>query len=555
MKRTFRNILLGSALAATAFSSCKKAWFDINKDPNNPVETNVTPEVLAPSALLNAANRTVNSYAFLNNWLGYWAPGANYSPNVEEQSYNITTGFNQGIFGNILDNGFDFDVMDKKATETNQKFYSGIAKIMKAYNFSQLVDIYNNVPYSESYQGIKNVRPKYDDGKDVYEDCMKRIDSGIALIKAAKAGEDINISGADVMFGGNAGKWVRFANTLKLRLLMHQAFRDDRATYIQTEIAKIQAEGSGFLGSGEDASVSPGFQVDKPNAIWANFGYTTNNTQATDFWRANIISMNYLKNDNDPRLAYFYRPIVNTVPTGAPEPFAQLNPKNYRGNQYGLPINNTQYPYQTADYVSMVGGVWDRTGKGPKELKTGQGDVKDTSYGILKGYNMRVWILTSVESFFLQAEAKERGWLGGAPGANEQAYKDAVRESFRWLNVAEKNNAAANDAIFNTWYNDQDGLNNANTSYTKSTDKLALIIRQKYMALNGISPLEVWTDYRRASPKGKFPNIPLSVNPGRTSSTLPYRLLYPQREYELNTQNVKTQGTINQFTSKIWWQP
>ncbi|MCP2937624.1 SusD/RagB family nutrient-binding outer membrane lipoprotein, partial [Salmonella enterica subsp. enterica serovar Typhimurium] len=71
------------------------------------------------------------------------------------------------------------------------------------------------------------------------------------------------------MFGGDQTKWVKFANTLKLRLLMHQASRADRAAYVQAEIAKIVAEGSGFLGSGEDAAVNPGFQQDKPNAFYA----------------------------------------------------------------------------------------------------------------------------------------------------------------------------------------------------------------------------------------------------------------------------------------------
>jgi len=64
--------------------------------------------------------------------------------------------------------------------------------------------------------------------------------------------------------------------------------------------------------------------------------------------------------------------------------------------------------------------------------------------------------------------------------------------------------------------------------------------------------LEVWTDYRR---NGNYPNIPLSVNPGRTSSTIPYRLLYPQAEINLNTANVPTIGRSggDQFTGKIWW--
>jgi len=150
---------------------------------------------------------------------------------------------------------------------------------------------------------------------------------------------------------------------------------------------------------------------------------------------------------------------------------------------------------------------------------------------------------------FLQAEAIQRGFLAGNA---EAAYVAAVRESFRWLNVG--GSAAASLAAFNTWYTDADANNVKAVSYPDATDKLKLLAYQKHLALNGINHLEAWTDYRR---NGNFPAIPLSVNPGRTSATLPYRLLYPQRELDLNTANVPQLGRKagDQFTGKIFWMP
>ena len=538
MKRINKLILIGALLVVTfGSSSCKKSWFDVNKDPNNPVESNITPDLVAPLALLNTANRAGTSFGYLGNWLGYWAPGANYAPNVEEQSYNITTNFGAGTFNAILDNAYDYVFMEARAKEKKQTFYQGISKIMKSHNFAQLVDMYNNVPYSEALQGLKNIRPKYDDAKTVYEDLIKQIDTGIAYIKAAVPSENTNISAADIMFYGDQTNWIKFGNTLKLRLLMHQANRSDRAAYIQAEIAKIVAEGSGFLGTGQDASVNPTFQTDKPNAYYANFGFTQTGTQATDFWRANIIAMGFLKNNNDPRLGLFYKPIVNSVPTGGAEPFTQPAPSNYRGNQYGLSINNVQFPYQTANYVSQVGGI------------SSGGAATSSSTGLVKGYNQRMWVLTSVESLFLQAEATQRGWLTGSADA---AYQAAVKESFRWLNAGGSQTAA--DISFNTWYSDAVTNGNVNVSYAAAPDKLKLMAFQKYMALNGTTHLETWTDYRR---NGNYPVIPLSVNPGRTSPTIPYRLLYPQVEINLNNANVPQIGrnANDQFSNKIWWMP
>lgn len=533
-------VIIVGLLLIISGSGCKKAWFDVNRDTNRAVESNITPDLVAPIALLNTANRVNTGFGFLGNWMGYWCPAANYAPNVEEQSYNITTNFGAGLFTGIMDNSYDYVFMQKRAQESQQTFYEGISRIMKSHNFAQLVDIYNEVPYSEALQGLENIRPRYDNGRSVYEDLIKQIDTGINLIKNAVASKNLNLTNADIMFGGDQIKWVKFANTLKLRLLMHQANRSDRNAYVQAEVAKIVAEGSGFLGSGEDASVNPGFQADKPSIFYSTYGFTQTGTPATDFWRANIIAMNYLKNNNDPRLGAFYKPIVNPVPTGASEPFPQPTPNNYRGNQYGLGINNVTYPYQTANYVSQVGGI------------SSAGATSNSASGLIKGFNQRTWILTSVESMFLQAEAVLRGFL---PGNDSTAYTAAVLESFRWLNVGGSLTAANN--AFNTWYTDAVSNKNYNVAFKKDTTVAAksnTLFFQKYLALNGIAHLETWTDYRR---NGGYPNIPLSVNPGRTSSTLPYRLLYPQAEINLNTDNVPQVGrkSGDQFSNKIWWMP
>jgi hypothetical protein len=79
-------------------------------------------------------------------------------------------------------------------------------------------------------------------------------------------------------------------------------------------------------------------------------------------------------------------------------------------------------------------------------------------------------------------------------------------------------------------------------------DRVKFVVFQKYIALTGINPLEAWADYRRLNVPN---NLPLSVHPGRTATTLPVRLLYPQRELAVNQQNVPS--GVNQFTSKIFW--
>lgn len=527
----YTNKFLILAFLTVMFVGCADDYLDINSDPNNAVESNITADLVLPQAILNSANRVGVSFGFLGNWLGYWAPGANYAPNTEEQSYNITTNFGAGLFNGVMDNSYDFQFAELRGKAAGDDFSVAIAKLMKAHNFCQLVDIYDKIPYTEALKGLEFIRPKYDEGKLVYEESIKQLDSSIVLFKKADAANAINTN-IDIVFHGDVKEWVRFANTLKLRYLIHQSAKADRDAYIKAEIAKIVSEGSGFLGSGESAEANPGYTQDKPNAYYASFGFSQVGNPATDFWRANKTSIELLKVNGDPRIGYFYKPTVNAFPANGKEPFATTAPAEYRGNQYGLPIDNSTYPYQIANFVSQIGGV------------AAAGAVSASSTGLVKGFNQGAWFMTSVESMFLQAEAIQRGWLAGD---KEAAYKAAVRESFRWLNV-DKSKAAA-DASFDKWYQAQDENNNGSVSYAKASDKLKVILLQKYIAMNGSNHLETWTDVRRNG----YPSIPLSVNPGRSSATLPVRLLYPQSEYNLNTASVQAAGTISQFTSKVWW--
>lgn len=153
-----------------------------------------------------------------------------YAPNTAEETYELTTNFQAQIWTNIYDNLYDYEAMRISASKEKAQFYEGIARIMKSHNFAILVDIYNNVPYSESLKGAANITPKYDKGIDIYKDLLRQIDTGIALIKNADAGgPNKTITTDDIMFGETLFpgtsvddmrvRWAKFGNSLKLRIL------------------------------------------------------------------------------------------------------------------------------------------------------------------------------------------------------------------------------------------------------------------------------------------------------------------------------------------------
>ena len=145
----------------------------------------------------------------------------------------------------------------------------------------------------------------------------------------------------------------------------------------------------------------------------------------------------------------------------------------------------------------------------------------------------------AVESLFLQAEAAERGFIAGNAAA---LFKEAVTESFRILGVPDYENAAQ---LFYSQPSDKVNID-------VSANKIRTIILQKWAALNAYDPFESYSDWRRL---GIPADLPVSEYPGTTAPHIPYRLLYPTSEYHYNAANVNDQGTVNQFTSKIFWMP
>jgi hypothetical protein len=110
--------------------------------------------------------------------------------------------------------------MEEYAQEKGYKHYQGIAKILSAYTFAVLVDMWGDVPFFEALKGSALLQPKFDDGAVIYAELHKRLADGIALLEsednsAATPGSD------DVMFGGNTDLWIRFAHATKARLYLH----------------------------------------------------------------------------------------------------------------------------------------------------------------------------------------------------------------------------------------------------------------------------------------------------------------------------------------------
>ena len=512
MKYINNKIFIAIALLVS-IAGCKKN-LEINKNPNSVTESNITAELILPNSLNGVGVQTALGYGWLNNWIGYWSPSGSYAPNTEESTYNLTASFGEGKWDGIYNVLFDLNNVEQRSKpDTSKAYFVGIAKILKAHLFQNLVDIFGNVPYTQAFNSAQNPAPAYDKAQDIYVDLQKQLDSAITILKTKKVPS--TAKKIDIVFYGNSTKWIKLANTLKLRILLRQS--EVAGFNAAAEIAKIQANGAGFLMSGESAEVNPGTydeskspalapgyvnDIGKQNPYFATYGLQPNGTPANEYYRANNYLINVLKNNNDPRLGYFFAK-ASALAT-APDP--------YIGTIYGANTDDNYSGTRTSNI-------------GP---------------GLVKSYNQSQWIVTSIESLFLQAEAVARGWISGN---DSTAYATAVKESFIWLGIPNAITLAENYLA---------SASNAKWSNAGSTpmEHAKFIVNQKYIALTGINPLEAWNDYRRL---GVPSNVPLSVNPARGSRVIPVRLPYPASEFAVNSTNVQAQGNNDYQTTRIFW--
>lgn len=470
--------------------SCKK-FLDINKNPNSP--TDVAPTLVLSQVLNTSANNHLAYYGTLSQWIGYTARSSGFAPNTGFESFDITQGTFQGNWTGPYHMIYDLNFIIDKSKSSGQPFFQGIAQVLRSYWYQNLVDMFNNIPYTEATSpGVINT-PKYDDAKTIYESLITKIDEAIVLIKSSS-----NLSPADtkydIMLNGDKSLWIKLANTIKLRILIRQSEMNGRGTYIQSEIAKIKAEGSGFLSDNDNILINPGYNnsAGKQNPIYGAYGLTPNGAPAQTFARAHQFAVDFYTSTNDSRIDQVYKKPANGI---------------HLGNFLGASPN--------ANSVTSE--------PGPGVFKTAS-----------DGYPF----FLSFESLFLQSEAVQRGWLAGDA---KDLYQRAITASFKYLGVS---NASAQAQVY---YN-QIGMVNVN--WDASTDKIQAIAMQKWAALNGLNALEAWTEYRRTG----YPKIvPASRSSVVVKNQIPFRALYPQVEYDVNSENVKSQGVISQFDSKIFW--
>ena len=504
------KIIIPALLLFTLFS-CKKEWLNVNTSPNTLPSS--TPDFTFAAATNRIAS-TLGPNELGEYWSGHWTQSSTYILSPATFAYqftNTTFDYWSGYYDILKD--LDYAINGAGATGP-LSYFGGTARVLKAYVMQIIVDIHGNAPYTDALKGSASLAPKFDDQKAIYEDLIKVLDTAITILKATPL--SVAYTGSDIVFGSSAStaatRWIQFANSLKLRILMRQSRIPGRDAYIIAEINKAAATTEGFLPNGVDVGSNPGYVASsgKMNQFYENWGYNAaGGKQALSRYpRPTAYLFTTLKATNDTfrmkRLAY---------PNGGESVGLPEIISNYTGVPFGAASG---YLEQNTSYI------------GPSQIKKGD-------------FARPMILMTNAESQFNLAEAKQRyGASVTLPGTAQSYYEQGVKEAFRLTGTTATYGAAAATTLLTSGFDLAD--------WTASPDKLKAIWMQKWLALTNYSGLESWSEYR----KNNFPNIPASASTA-SNAPRPLRLFYPQGELAANGANVTAQGTIDVFATRLFW--
>lgn len=524
MKNKFlKSLFVGFVLF---FASCED-YLDVNESPNNPLFENIDPTLTLGAALSQSARiisgdtRAVerssvggeSTNALGNLMMNSWAGNVNTFTGVFPSEYlsNVTASFYDNIWDYTYTNVGNFQkIIDYKSTDFDN--HKAIAKIMKSFYMQTIVDLYGDAPYSQAFKGTDNLSPAYDDDKAIYRGLLAEVDEAIALINGANAADKAALLEDSVM-GGNMTRWVQFANTLKLRIIVRQSLLTDAdsVAYVNAQAAILGAlPASAFLQ--QDVTINPGFNssnVDKQNPFYARYGYTIVGAEAGS--RALITASKNAAdalnaNGGDPRRSRLF-----TVTAG---------------NVVGIE--------QGANSGGTTPTVPSRLGPAIVPLPVGL----DASIGS----SQNAFIMTLSEVNFLISEAALR-FPGAFASYDARTYFNAgITASFVRLSVG--TTPALSTAAATTYITNFDGV--TGYGWTGTANKIEVIMKQKWIALMNVTAGESWIDYVRTG----FPATPVAIT---NTAGKPSRLLYPTSENSGNTANTPVQTTASAFASGPFW--
>lgn len=493
--------LILPALALFMFS-CQD-YLDINDSPNNPTGENVTPDLILPGVQANSYRNIVRRMNELGSvFSNHWGANVNSFTGgyAEEFGITVSNNFYDDIWDGVFRSTIDYTNIINHPAE-NYENHKAIAKILKAYYFQYLVDLYGDIPYSQAHLGANNTNPAYDDDMLIYRDLVVQLESAVSMIDGASSTTK-TVGAEDIIFGGNMEQWKKFANTLKLRILLRESKKAETdaasATYLNDEFAELAGES--FVDT--DVIINPGYSSaqDATQNPFYNLMFELDGTTQKNAFRFR-------------RASKYIADKLNVSP---------LDPRGVR-------------------LFAPIGGVVVGVEQGDASVPDGNAptNISSLGAGLVVSSAQDGYMMLLSESLLLQAEAAHRGYLAGDA---QSLFDAAIQASFDHL-------GASNAATYITSVNLVTGKGYGAIGATPA-QQLEAIIYQKSIALSGTCGAEVFIELTRT---GFIDNIPMPLNSSTPTGKKPRKLMYPVSELASNSSNVPAQSMADVYNAGAFW--
>lgn len=390
------------ALVVLAYG-CTDNFSSINTNPNQPSSAQT------PFLLTNAQKDLADNY-----WgefeLGYF--GALYSQYWSQNQYTSESrySFRTSVVNDIWEDYYtslndlqeiirlNREFPDEYSAYGNNANQIAVAKILKAWTYQTMTDVWGSIPFENALGGRSNPSPAYSTQREVYTGVIR-------LLTEASDSIDVNAPGftsGDVFYNGNMAKWKKFANSLKMRAAMRISDVQDPEVQQMAETAFTEALAAGPMESNAD------------NALFTYLSNVPNNNPIhnayldRDDFAVSKPLVDLLKAKNDPRLSAYASQTESDA---------------------------------VADYVGFVYGLAQgQAAAVPRsEFSRPSQEVRSADFPAI------FMLYDEVE--FLKAEAAELGWITGVP---QTFYANAIEASMNYWGITDQN--AINTYIANNPY-------------------------------------------------------------------------------------------------------
>ena len=511
MKHNFFKSLfvLSASVYLLAGTGCKKLedFGDINTDPNGSINP-VTAALLtsAESALGGVVSGTgtggtkagifaqyISETQYTDASL-YAEPklemGGTFSGPLEDLQVIINRNSDPAISATYLGSG----------SNANQ---IAVATILQSYYFWTITDRWGDIPCTDALKGVANQQPKFDEQKDIYAKLLTDLTTAVGGFDGGLAMQ------GDVLYGGDASKWKKLANTLRMQIALRMSkVYPNAGDVAATAFAAAFNDPNGYIASNADNCVLP---------------YDGGNYKNPYF------------NIYDGRTDYAFSKTIGDI---------MSNMGDNRKAAFKDAGSDFPYGLVRADAISFGTGY-------AQFLSAGQ-----------KLPASSVIIVNAATSLLAVAEGLERGWASSGAITAQVAYEQAIAQSFAQWGVSGAATYAAG-AVASYTAGTGGGANIGANSYGSivgadaiTTTKLQRIALQRYLA-HYPDGVQGWSEWRRTGVPNLKPTT-FATN-SEAGKTIPIRYVYGTNEYSLNPAQVATAiGRLaggDKMNSHIWWNP